>query len=184
MRTHRERWGEHSDGTEHVGSVMGGRALSQHCSSCLPQQNQVATVQQSTSNKHRSQYKPRYNSACLFLGFCYFPFTSCPWYKSSQTPPTAFLSNILFVLQCFTQVLCFPSCVTSVEHDERSIHKNCHRLSYRKSNSLVTHTHTFSLPSLTHMFFLFQMSFILIVIIFLVGNESRSLSCCKTVLCP
>lgn len=28
--------------------------------------NQVATVQQSTSSKHRSQYKPRYNSLCLF----------------------------------------------------------------------------------------------------------------------
>lgn len=46
-------------------------------------QKQVATVQQCTSNKHTSQYMSRYNSLCLFLGFCYFPFTSCPWCKWS-----------------------------------------------------------------------------------------------------
>lgn len=115
-------------------------------------QNQVATVQQSTSNKCRSHYKPKYNSVCLFLGFCYFPFTSCPWWKSSLQQHFLPHNTLCPAVLYRTSVLPFI-CNIHWGWWKLCIHRSCHRLSYRKPSSLVTYAHRFLLPSLTHIFF-------------------------------
>lgn len=110
-----EGWWEGSDGTEQVGSVAGSRALSQH--SCLPLHCEPRGGYSAAIHFWQVQIPVQAKVQFCLPVFRFFAvFLSAHVHGVSHPRPIQqhFLHHILFVLLCFTWLLCFPSRIRSV----------------------------------------------------------------------